>query len=531
MTLTGGDLLAARKGVKIANGTAATGTPTIDIMHSYVQDDGTEIVISTGGSTIWSGTTTMTDVASALTISADYFQFQNTQGNVIGAQAAHQPVWWDGSGVFEYLVDQNTGWATGVTHTLGSIVVPTTPNGYYYECTTAGDTHATTEPTWPTTIGNTVVDNTATWTTREVPKSNVCLTAFGRTWLADANGTTVYYSDLLIPSAFDTGSTGEVGSAGAIDLNTVWSTSNDTITALAVHNNNLVIFCEKSIVIYSGADNISTISLNEVINTNGCVARDSVQTIGNDIFYLSEDGVRSLARTVIQDNMPMTEISANIRDDIIASISASTMSTVQSTYNKTEGFYLVNFPGASKTYVCDVRVANTPRWLTWDEVALYGVLTGRDETLRFGMEGGYNATYTGYRDGNTSTGDTTETYIMKYRSGWIDSGLQTGKGIWKKLVWYMSSEFDLQLTSTWGFDFLAKEYSQAKSLSGAPASRYGVAVYNSTDNYGATFDKTKIQLNLKGTGSLIRVGTQLAIDNGNFAFNKCDLFFKTGRIN
>jgi hypothetical protein len=40
-----------------------------------------------------------------------------------------------------------------------------TGNGYYYECTTAGTTGAT-EPTWPTTAGNTVVDGSVTWTCR-----------------------------------------------------------------------------------------------------------------------------------------------------------------------------------------------------------------------------------------------------------------------------------------------------------------------------------------------------------------------------
>lgn len=48
--------------------------------------------------------------------------------------------------------------------TPGTTVTPTTHNGYYYRCTTGGTTHATTQPTWPTTIGNTVSDGTAVWT-------------------------------------------------------------------------------------------------------------------------------------------------------------------------------------------------------------------------------------------------------------------------------------------------------------------------------------------------------------------------------
>ena len=45
----------------------------------------------------------------------------------------------------------------------GDTVLPQTPNGRIYKCTTAGTTGAG-EPTWPTTNGGTVTDGTAVWT-------------------------------------------------------------------------------------------------------------------------------------------------------------------------------------------------------------------------------------------------------------------------------------------------------------------------------------------------------------------------------
>jgi len=53
-----------------------------------------------------------------------------------------------------------TDYTTGVK-TQGTIVEPTTPNGFVYICTVAGT--ATGEPTWPTVLGGTVTDGTVTW--------------------------------------------------------------------------------------------------------------------------------------------------------------------------------------------------------------------------------------------------------------------------------------------------------------------------------------------------------------------------------
>ena len=62
-------------------------------------------------------------------------------------------------------VGDNTGpvWAASTAYALGAVVTPTTANNCVYECTTAG-TSGTAEPTWPTTEGTTVTDNTAVWT-------------------------------------------------------------------------------------------------------------------------------------------------------------------------------------------------------------------------------------------------------------------------------------------------------------------------------------------------------------------------------
>jgi hypothetical protein len=66
---------------------------------------------------------------------------------------------------------KGTAWTADTEMAVGDVVVPTAgkENGFRYECTAvAGDkkTHATTEPTWPTTEGEEVVDDQVTWTCR-----------------------------------------------------------------------------------------------------------------------------------------------------------------------------------------------------------------------------------------------------------------------------------------------------------------------------------------------------------------------------
>jgi hypothetical protein len=54
-------------------------------------------------------------------------------------------------------------WQGPSVYSLGTLVAPQPPNGYYYKCTTAG-TSGTSQPAFPTTIGATVNDGSVVWT-------------------------------------------------------------------------------------------------------------------------------------------------------------------------------------------------------------------------------------------------------------------------------------------------------------------------------------------------------------------------------
>lgn len=57
-------------------------------------------------------------------------------------------------------------WVASTAYSLGDLLEPTTPNTYKYKATSVSSDQKSNsvEPTWPTTIGSTVVDNNVVWT-------------------------------------------------------------------------------------------------------------------------------------------------------------------------------------------------------------------------------------------------------------------------------------------------------------------------------------------------------------------------------
>jgi hypothetical protein len=66
-------------------------------------------------------------------------------------------------------VDANsaTPWAPSTAYVVGAVVRPVIPNAHLYQCTTAGTSSASVEPTWPTN-GSTVTSGTAVFTDRGI---------------------------------------------------------------------------------------------------------------------------------------------------------------------------------------------------------------------------------------------------------------------------------------------------------------------------------------------------------------------------
>lgn len=59
-------------------------------------------------------------------------------------------------------------WQAAHGYILADICEPTVPNGYYYVCTTAGNSGAAEPAPWGTTVGGTTPDNAAVWTCYQI---------------------------------------------------------------------------------------------------------------------------------------------------------------------------------------------------------------------------------------------------------------------------------------------------------------------------------------------------------------------------
>ena len=116
----------------------------------------------------------------------------------------------DSSGTVTKVNQTYSAWASTTSYSTGAKRIPTVDNGYYYTATTGG-TSSGSQPTWPTTIGNTVVDGTVTWTCTgsyggfPSPHIPTPLAFDGYIVLAAASSQSIYNSDVDNAFGWSTG--------------------------------------------------------------------------------------------------------------------------------------------------------------------------------------------------------------------------------------------------------------------------------------------------------------------------------------
>lgn len=360
-----------------------------------------------------------------------------------------------------------------------------------------------------------------------VPQANEAIAAYGRLWAVDTDtdNTTVYWSDLLIGTAWNS------GTAGYVDLTTVFPNGHDEVVALAAHNDFLFILCKKSIIIYKGAASPATMTLQDTIVGVGCTARDSVQNTGTDVIFLSDTGVRSLGRVVQQKSLPMRDISMNVRNDLINDVIGHA-SNISSVYSAKNAFYLLFLPELNKTYCFDMRSAlenGAHRVTTWSGLKIKDGFVRRNEDLLLATDKGLFK-YSGFLDNG-------EEYSLRYFTNPMDFGSPSNLKFLKKFNLVVIGDASAQTTLNWGYDY-SRNYNI--SVFQSDVSQSPVAEYTATGDtevfeyveseYGISIDIHTPTVNANGSGTVVTVGIESRINDASYSIQQMDIQALTGRL-
>jgi len=301
---------------------------------------------------------------------------------------------------------------------------------------------------------------------------------YGRLWVGGITEEkdVLHFSALLDENTWWTahGEVNNLNDAGYIDLKTVWG--KDDIVAIHAYAGKLVIFGKNNIAIYNSPTSLIGMHLDEVIRGIGCVARDSIQSVGDDILFLSDTGVRSLTRTAEFDKLPMKEISVSIKSELISNIRAG--GKITSTYLIDEGMYLLSFAAREEIYVFDLTYTteiNTPRitkWVWKEERYPTALAYSEDYGFLMGQQGGRVATYGGYWDRDFD--GSLVPYKGSISSVWVDLGQGVQASILKRILVVIAGGQDTNVSLRTYKDFSTSPLSSYSfdanpTLTGVPA--------------------------------------------------------------
>ena len=457
--------IAARQGhTQVSTSTGSLGSNPIEAIHEHVAYDGTKTVYSAGNNLLYTGTTTLTTLAFPDSYSAptsNHWKIVSFNNNVYFFQRGQVPL--------------------KRTNGIGDLAA--FPDG----------SHAT-------------------------PTGNEALAALGRLWVTDKtdNKYVVYWSSILSDSF-----TG--GTSGSLDLTKVWRS--DETVALAEFNGSLVIFGKRQTVIYSGASApADALSMTDIIDV-GCIARDSVQQTGDDLIFLSDQGVMSLGRLIQEKSQPLRDISKNVRSDLLGDVPSDTTG-VKSVYSPENAFYLLSLPAVSKVYVFDLRGAledGSYRATKWTAIALTAFERLSNGTLYMGKKTLGIVQYAGFQDAGNS-------YRMNYYSNEQDFGAPANEKFLKKMRITVIGGALSTAVLKWGYDYEESYAQETFRFGSSTIAQFGIAEYNTTAEYSAGITVNRPSVNASGSGTSLSFGVETVINNSNFSIQKIDILALIGRL-
>lgn len=485
--------IGARKGWTKVNSTAAS-TGNFRAIYEVVKDDG-NTVLSAANNKLYSGTTTLTEMAVRNSDNTANLTYAITDDN------------WQISGM---------PYDTGATPSGHAILAQAShPILVYHKL--GSTAHAHTGSYGLQRLGDIASNLPGSYTVTTFTP-NICMTAFGRVWVADISNDrqTIYFSDLLDPTEWKT------GTAGYLNISEVVP-NNDPIVALASHNGFLVIFCEKHIVIYENPVDPSALTLKDVITGIGCIARDSIASIGTDLLFLSQTGVQSFQRVIQEKSLPFRDVSKNVRDSLLSNVNSEVLKYIKAVYFPTDAQYLLALPSTGFTYCFDTRGVlenGGARVTIWKDIKPTAFNLTQAKELYIGKPG-YIGKYNGYQDNGV-------TYRLSYYTNYFDFDSPVTTKMMKKINLVAIGGSAQSISFKWGFDYTSNYKSQVVLLDTVTVFEYGTAEYNiATYTNGIALDNA--QVNAGGSGKVVQLGFEANINNAPLSIQKIDFGLKAGK--
>ena len=253
-------------------------------------------------------------------------------------------------------------------------------------------------------------------------------------------------------------------------------------------------------------------------------SRDTIQSIGSDVVFLSDSGVRSLMRTIQEKSAPLRDLSKNVRFDLNSSLASETLANLKSVYSEKEAFYLLVLPSTFQVYCFDTKQSlqdGSSRVTKWDSIAPTCLKSLRNGDLYIGKSG-YIGKYGSYLD-NTST------YRFSYFTNHADLGNQNQISILKRIKTIVIGGSNQYLTIKWGFDYSGAYQAENVYIPTQISYEYGIGEYAIAEYTSGVPIKT-LTANASGAGKIVQTGYETTINGVSFSLQKIEIQAKDGKI-
>lgn len=467
-----------RKGYSVLTTTPMTAAPTVRVLHEYIDLDGNTSLIALGTDfKIWESTddgATWADISGALSTTTTDWKFVNFYGECYATAPGHKVWQYTGTGTF--------------TQVAGSFVT----NG-------------------------------------------TILAAFGRLWTGRDASTAIDYSVLL--DGTDWASTG----AGSIDTANVWTRGMDQVRGLAAFGSTFAVFGREHILLYvDGSGSILGIDPDQMyvvdtIEGTGTEFRDSIVNIGDgDLWFISAQGVQSLARVVQDKSNPLVDVSGNQRSKIqdLISNQVGEPNSVQAIYSPEEHFVLFLFTGDNEIMMYDTSFPledGTYRASNWTGITDREALcVRRNGLVLYGLNTGEVAKYSNYQDDVTGAGTK---YSLVYATPWMDMGAHNNIKIVKGFYGHFYGRETLTATARWAFDFRPLEFSETFTNDyESSGGEFGAGEFGE-DEFGTGHRFRRQYVGGMGEGQFVKlwVTIQSTDVDATVAIQEVGMSFKVGR--